>query len=698
MKSSNKCSVLRVLFLTSCATLAAGRTLRAQEALTDRVRVEADRLPAADSTAPFTIHVLEADELRRAPQLRLDDVLRAQVPGFSLFRRNSSRTANPTTQGVTLRNFGPSGAGRTLVLLDGIPLNDPFAGYVLWNQVPLASIASVVVNPGGGAGLFGNSAIAGTIFLVSAPLQTTSLALEGSAGNRDSYEASIDATWSEAPFAISLFAEGFSTGGYPVVARDRRGSVDSNASADSSVLNLQAAWQISSDTSLRVSGRRFDEDRGNGTSYTRNATAGNDLSAVFTQRFSQEAELQLGAYAQQRNFRATFSSINAARTIETPALDQFRVPADALGGSAVWSMLAGDHHFVVGSDARFVEGETNENFLWNGTTFRRLRVAGGSQIFSGVFAEDTWSANSVTTIVGGVRFDHWELFHGSRKETDRATGHVLTDAQFPDRDGNEINGRLGLRFQTTKTFALRGAGYSGFRLPTLNELYRPFRVGNDVTEANAALQPEHLLGGEVGFEWQAASTFRFTGTGFVNRLEDAVSNVTIGYGPGTFNPGGFIPAGGVLRQRQNVDLVVAPGAEATADWQLLPTLHLRGGYIFTRPTIERATDPGLRGKLLAQTPEHVFTGGVEWNPAPNWFLSAQVRMSTSQFEDDQNSRVLASFTTFDAAVRYDFSTHASATIRVENLFNTEIESGRSANGVVSLGAPRLVSLQMRWAL
>jgi outer membrane receptor protein involved in Fe transport len=83
------------------------------------------------------------------------------VPGFSLFRRSSSRTANPTTQGVTLRNFGPSGAGRTLVLLDGIPLNDPFAGYVLWSQVPPALLESVLVQPGGGAGLFGNAGTRG---------------------------------------------------------------------------------------------------------------------------------------------------------------------------------------------------------------------------------------------------------------------------------------------------------------------------------------------------------------------------------------------------------------------------------------------------------------------------------------------------------------------------------------------------------
>ena len=154
----------------SCLAAFTVASVYGQDAVVDRIVVEADRLPNAESGAPFSIHVVDENELRRAPQLRLDDILRAKVPGFSLFRRNSSRTANPTTQGVTLRNFGPSGAGRTLVLLDGIPINDPFAGYVLWSQVPPASIESVLVNSGGGAGLFGNAALAGTIFLVSKPM------------------------------------------------------------------------------------------------------------------------------------------------------------------------------------------------------------------------------------------------------------------------------------------------------------------------------------------------------------------------------------------------------------------------------------------------------------------------------------------------------------------------------------------------
>ncbi len=384
-----RCVMVASWFLLAAASLP---TWAAEEATVERVVVQADRLPDAESAAPFSAHVIDAEELRRAPQLRLDDILRAQVPGFSLFRRNSSRAANPTTQGVTLRSFGPSGAGRTLVLLDGIPLNDPFAGYVLWSQVPPASLASVLVQPGGGAGLFGNAALAGTIFLVTRPLQETTTATEGSIGNDETYEGSIEATWVRQPFAVGIFAEGFSTDGYAVIPANRRGPVDTKANSESSLVSLRAEWQIGVDTSLRLQGRHFEDERGNGTRFTRNDTRGEDLSAVLTQNSAQRGELQVTAYGQHRRFRSTFSSINAARTVETPALDQFDVPADAAGGSAVWSMAAGEHRLVLGGDARWVEGETNEAFLWNGSAFTRLREAGGEQIFAGAFVEDTWAS------------------------------------------------------------------------------------------------------------------------------------------------------------------------------------------------------------------------------------------------------------------------------------------------------------------
>ncbi|MDQ3624848.1 MAG: Plug domain-containing protein, partial [Verrucomicrobiota bacterium] len=177
----------------------------------ETVTVTADRLPAREADQPLSITIIEPEELRAAPQLRLDDLLRNAAPGFSLFRRSSSRVAHPTTQGVSLRNIGPNGAGRTLVLLDGIPLNDPFAGWVPWTRVPPSSLREVIVNPGGGAGLFGNAALGGTIHLTSEERPGNAARLFATAGNRDTYESSLDARIEAGSFSLSTFFNRFST-------------------------------------------------------------------------------------------------------------------------------------------------------------------------------------------------------------------------------------------------------------------------------------------------------------------------------------------------------------------------------------------------------------------------------------------------------------------------------------------------------
>ena len=214
-------------------------------------------------------------------------------------------------------------------------------------------------------------------------------------------------------------------------------------------------------------------------------------------------------------------------------------------------------------------------------------TAGGQQVFVGAFAEDTWKISPAATVVGGFRLDRWELYDGSRNEFNRATGSPTLTSIFPDRSGYSLNGRLGAIGNVTEQIALRAAAYTGFRVPTLNELYRPFRVGNVITEANAALDPERLVGGEAGIDWRPLKPLHFEATVFYNRLENAIGNITVGVGPGNFDPGGFVPAGVTLRQRQNIDLVTAPGFEFTSDWQVAAPLFLRVSYLFTQPTIDR---------------------------------------------------------------------------------------------------------------
>src|SRR6478609_6494434 len=84
--------------------------------------------------SPASLTVFGSQRLLQIPGVNLDDRLR-MIPGFTLLRRTSSIAANPTTQGVSLRGIGSSGASRSLVLWDGIPVNDPFGGWVYWTRL-----------------------------------------------------------------------------------------------------------------------------------------------------------------------------------------------------------------------------------------------------------------------------------------------------------------------------------------------------------------------------------------------------------------------------------------------------------------------------------------------------------------------------------------------------------------------------------
>jgi outer membrane receptor protein involved in Fe transport len=660
----------------------------------EAVTVAADRLPSRGEDVPFSITRIDSEGIRSAPQLRLDDLLRDAAPGFSLFRRSSSRVAHPTAQGVSLRNIGPNGAGRTLVLLDGIPLNDPFAGWVAWNRVPPASLGEIIVSPGGGAGLFGNAALAGTIYLKSPEASGNSGRLIGTIGNRDTYEGSFETHLESGPLEFSGFVNRFSTGGYPVLQGDQRGPVDTDADVESWVWRAGLGWKLDEHSQISVQVSSFEEERGNGTRLTNNASEGQDFSVTWSRQFPElEGELRMQAYVQRREFRSLFSSVNAGRTEETLVLDQYDVPSNTAGGSVVWSQQLNDVHRIVGgADFRWIEGETNEAFLRIDDAFTRSRHAGGRQLFVGGFLEENWKVTDAVKVVAGGRLDYWRQFDGSRLERDRVTGETLRASEFDQQDGWEPNARLGVSAQVTRRVRLHGAGYTGFRVPTLNELYRPFRVGNDVTEANAALEPERLFGGELGVEWVPMERFRVSLTGFYNQLHDAIGNVTIGEGPENFEPGGFVPEGGVLRQRRNLDRVEVFGMEARVLWEFAADWRLRAQYVQTDPTVARASeDSQLEGKLLAQAPEQVGVAAIEWTPG-RWHATAQVRYVGRQFEDDLNTLPLAPFTTVDLSLAYQFNDHVRAAINVENLFDTESEVGKTTSGLVSIGAPRLVSL------
>ncbi len=664
----------------------------------EEILVETRRLPDAPTLAVFSSMTIGGDQITGAPS-NLDDVLR-RVPGFGLFRRQTSRASHPTTQGVSLRGLGPNGAGRTLVLLDGVPLNDPFGGWVEWVHLPPASIAQATVVRGGGAGPWGNSALAGVVRLDSGGNETGGVTADARGGSRESFSGYASAALGAQPTAFRVSAHFSDSDGYFLLSPEQRGLADRRAARRSYGARASLQHEAPNGTIWSaVFGAAADRfTNGSDVAGADTETYDAALSAV-NQTPSSGPAWESHVYLRRKNFESVFGAFDDARETVRPVLDQFDVPATALGANAVlrWSDVP-NWTIEGGADVRFADGETNERFRNLGAGFTRQRHAGGEQVIAGAFVEGYWQATPKTALSIGARADHWRQSGGVRREQDLQSNAILVDTRFPSRSGVSVNGRAALSTQVTSSLGMRAAAYSGFRVPTLNELYRPFRVGNDITEANAALKTERLAGAEVGVQWQD-DVGSVQLTLFRNDLFDPIANTTVTTTPG-FNVefGVFIPPGGSLRQRRNLDRVRTWGVEADATADLSDIFSVRAGYLFTDPKVKRSSvSPVLEGNRLAQVAKHQASVGVSMKPVPKFTLDVDLIGSTRQFEDDLNQRVLSGAVTMDIHAAYALTPSVEFYAAAENLFDTRVEAGRSANGLVTLGPPVFLWLGLRLA-
>ncbi|MEY2880921.1 MAG: Colicin receptor precursor [Verrucomicrobiota bacterium] len=724
--------------------------LRAQISTLPTEVVTATRTPQPAEQIAFSVATLDAAALRAAPTLALDGALRG-VAAFSLFRRSDSLSANPTAQGVSLRGLGPSGASRSLVLLDGVPLNDPFGGWVAWSKVPREGLARAELVPGGGATAWGNAALGGVVQLFTVPAQTVFPEIDPSgqfgfsatnisrprgriaATFGDFHTRSLEfvATQSAGRGAVQLLGNAFATDGFALVAPERRGAID--VAAWSRHRWLAGRWRTPVGESLEftATARTYEEFRGNGTPYTRNGSREKFLSAALAGAPAKNFAWTAVTYAQDQSFASTFSGVNATRTTETPASDQFAVPSTAYGAAwtGTWQHngpadTAGTANTAartsVGLDARAVRGETREHFTFTAGNFTRLRVAGGAQKFAGLFALHERPLAPELRATLGARLDAWRDTAGHRRETDRNTAAVFRDDHYAGQSGTEFSPSAGLVWTPQKNLRLRANAQHSFRRPTLNELYRPFRQGANVTEANSALRTERATSCEVGVEWtplgRDSNTIDFHGsppslipapirisaTAFTTDLRDAVGNVTLARGPGTFPIVGTLAVGGLGRQRLNLDRTRTQGLELSAKWHPFPradSLALTADALFNDATVRRATvAPLLVGKRIAQVPRRTVALGASWRAPGGITFTPRVRWIGRQFEDDENQLVLGEAVVADLGASRALTRHLEFFLTLENLANTRLETGRSADGIVNLGTPRLLlgGLRGKW--
>ena len=671
------------------AFLARAASLSAQDAstrdaakepprLAEELTVTAAREPTRIADTPASVAILPQAALVVTASGFLDDALR-QVAGFSLFRRTSSRTANPTAQGVSLRGLGASGASRALVLADGIPLNDPFGGWVYWARQPRMGVERLEVLRGGAADLYGSGALGGVVQLVSRDArQGRALEAELSAGGDATFEGTLTARASRGDWAGRLSAEGYTTDGYVPVDEASRGAVDGEAASRHLALDAIVERRGSGDGRAFLRAQAYDEDRDNGTPLQTNDTR-IALGALGLDWGSAErGRTSLRAWAETQLFHQTFSAVAADRSREDLTRQQ-RVPADALGFSVQWTRALGSRQrLLLGAEARRVAGTTEEVVFVRGAATSTLE-AGGDETGGAVFLQDLIQAHSRLLVSGSLRFDAWAQRGGRSIATPLATGAAVTTS-YPDRDESALSPRLGVLFRARPGLSLTASGYGAFRAPTLNELYRSFRVGDTLTLANPGLAPERLWGGEAGaLVTRGRHTLRLTA--FSGEVRDAVANVTVATAPGL-----------VTRERQNVGRTRSRGLEAELDLRLGSRMVLTAGYALTDARVASfPADRALEGRRLPQVPRHQAT--LQARHDRRLRLGLQARVSSAAYEDDRNELELDPALQVDLFAGYALRGGVLLFAAAENVFDAEVVAARTP--VPSLAAPRQLRAGLR---
>ena len=646
-------------------------------------------LPEAKAERVYSVERFDRKRIEQSPSHELDQLLK-DVPGLQLFRRSDARSGHPTSQGVTLRALGGNASSRALLVLDGVPQSDPFGGWVNWPAYDPADLAEISVVRGGGSVANGPGALAGTIEMASRSDVGASGEIDG--GSRDSIEGGARLGLVLGSGGLSFSGRGARSDGFVPITEGTRGPADQRARYRE--WNGRARWvePIASTTELQANVSAFHDWRTRGTDFTENRTNGADASLRLVGRG--DWQWSALAYWQWRNLMSSFANVSPERAVATRVSLQDSVPSHGVGGSVeLRPPMPHGIELRFGTDARRTDGETRELFSYVAGQATRRRIAGGDSWTAGAFGEVSADLGPIT-LTGGARLDHWEIADGHLFERQIATGAVLRDDRFPPRSGWLPTVRGGILAPLGGGFRLRSAAYLGWRMPTLNELFRPFRAGLDATAANPELDPERLAGAEVGVEY-ARGALSFSVTGFANRLHDAIANVTLGAGPGVFPQVGFVAAGGTFRQRQNIHAVKVRGLEASAGWARGPW-SVRAGASWTHARIEsNGAGRVLDGLRPAQTPSFAATLAAGWEREGK-ALQLIVRRIGAQYEDDLNSRTLKGATTFDVFASWPLSRRLQLVTRGENLTNALGMAGIGGDGSVERATPRTLWLGLRF--
>jgi outer membrane receptor protein involved in Fe transport len=661
--------------------------------ITEQLVVTATRSEQRIADVPASVNIVSNEQIEQSPAVVADDVLR-QIPTFSLFRRTSSIAANPTAQGVSLRGIGPSGVSRTLVLLDDIPFNDPFGGWVYWTRVPMMNAERIEVIDGATSSLYGNYAMGGVINIVTNRPAPRTVIFKPQYGNRSTPKMDLFTSHVWNKLGVAFDATTLQTDGYITVAPEERGFIDNEANVRYKNASGRVDYNPSDRLNLFLRAGVFDEDRNNGKIGEKNDTNwkyGNGGAQV---RLREGSNIEGRVFVDHEDFFQNTFAVPAA----TPPRSQLnltlekKVPTRAVGTMMQWSRafrVGGRAHVAsAGWDFRRIDGDSDEltYALATGLTPLIHRVAGGTQRFTGVFGQDLIEITQKLQLTLSARVDNWRNFDAHNRETTLASGLPTTAHRdpLPEKKDTAVSPRIAALYRANEHVSVWGSISKGFRAPTLKELYSPFRVGAVLTLANETLGPERLTGGEAGISVAPTNRVTVRGTWFNNRVNNPIANVTVATN---------------TRQLQNLGSTNISGFQTDVAYRVESHTSVSAAYVFDVAKVHESI-PDLKGKYLAEVPKHRTSFQMSYTNPKTFNAAVDVEYVGMQFDDDLNVATilpgvsgktkvgLPGYAVVNFTASRTINRNVDVFIGAQNLFDTIYYVGTNPT---TIGTPRLVN-------
>jgi outer membrane receptor protein involved in Fe transport len=658
-------------------TVVAGTSARADFALTlsgfeEQIQVSsASRYERPLTDVPVSATVLTRDEILSTPGRSIDESLR-NVASVQL-QPDAADVVFPLNPSIAMRGLGVGDtATRSLVLVDGLPLNGGFFGQVVWNRVAKETIDRAEVVRGASSSLFGSFAEGGVVDIVTrVPAGPEAIGyVQYGENNRFQGDVVVGDTFADGRIGVGLNAQYYTTDGFYRVPEDEIRPIDEKLAASSINFNGNVAFQFSDTARGFVRGGYNDQDRdgqyrlSESNSKIGNAAAGLDFDLTPSQQLSFRGFWADEAYRVRNVTIVSDEETFVANPHHTTSTDTGASGQWTMNGTGVLAALTG------GVDFRRVDGVDDQLVINEPGGPATSIVGGGTQTSIGVFGQASVKPVERLEILAGLRFDHF----------DNSQGRIVVDGEaddFEDRTFDFASPRVAVRYALTDWVAIRGAGFRGFRAPTLAELYRGFESPTFRGLPNPFLREESVVGGDLGFDFQRGP-FTAQVNGFYNHMDDFVGSAEVGFENGKFT---------VINA--NIPGTRSVGAELVASMRFSPQWTFTVNYAYTDSVV---TEGDLAGNQMEGAPKNAVSGVLNWSPIPAILVAPGVRYVSSSYQDITNEALQDARTIVDLYASWQLERHVAIIFLAENMFDEQyIADGFSA----SLGAPRQVSGAVR---